>query len=59
MTAPAAAVPDSRAPAESPIRRRPLGHAVPAALVLLLIGLGADPTPLLPLIRATASMATR
>lgn len=37
----------------------PLGRAVLAALVLLLIGLGAYPTPLLTLIRATASMVAR
>jgi len=37
----------------------PLGHAVPAALVLLLMGLGTYPVPLLTRIRATASMATR
>lgn len=36
-----------------------LGHGVLAALVLLLIGLGAYPTPLLTLIRATASMVAR
>lgn len=56
MAAPTAAVPDSRAPAGSRIRAEPLGHAVLAALVLLLIGLGAYPTPLLTLIRATAAM---
>lgn len=38
---------------------RRLGHAVLAALVLLLIGLDVYPTPLLTLIRATASMVTR
>jgi len=37
----------------------PLGHAVLAALVLLLIGLGAYPAPLLTLIRTTTSMVAR
>ena len=36
-----------------------LGHAVLAALVLLLIGLSACPAPLLTLIRATASTVMR
>jgi len=36
-----------------------LGNAVVAALVLLLIGLGAYPSPLLTLIRASASMTVR
>lgn len=57
MAAPTTAMPESRAPAASRIRAEPLGHAVLAALVLLLIGLGAYPTPLLILIRATAAMA--
>jgi NADH-quinone oxidoreductase subunit N len=59
MTAPAATVPDSHAPSGSRVRGEPLGHAVLAALVLLLVGLGAYPAPLLSLIRATASMVTR
>jgi NADH:ubiquinone oxidoreductase subunit 2 (subunit N) len=41
------------------LQGRQLGNAVLAALVLLLIGLGAYPAPLLTLIRATASMAAR
>lgn len=48
-----------RALAESRDRGKPLAHAVLAALVLLLIGLGAYPAPLLTLIRATASMVAR
>jgi len=56
MTAAAPAISAAGAmPAGSRIRRAPLGRAVPAALVLLLIGLGAYPTPLPILIRATAS----
>jgi NADH-quinone oxidoreductase subunit N len=58
MTAAAVAEPHSRAPSERRMRREPLGHAVLAALVLLLIGLGACPAPLLTLVRATASMVT-
>lgn len=59
MAAPATAVTvtDSGSPVPGRTRGRPLGHAVLAALVLLLIGLGAYPTPLLTLIQATASMA--
>jgi NADH-quinone oxidoreductase subunit N len=59
MTAPAAVVPDNHTPFESHQGGRPLGHAVLAALVLLLIGLGVYPGPLLTLIRATASMMAR
>lgn len=59
MAAPVTAAADRQAPPESRDRGKPLGHAVLAALVLLLIGLGAHPTPLLTLIRATASMAAR
>jgi len=55
----ATAAADRQAPPESRDRGKPLGHAVLAALVLLLIGLGAYPTPLLTLIRATASMVAR
>jgi NADH-quinone oxidoreductase subunit N len=59
MAAPAADIPGTAAPAARRIRSAPLGHAVLAALVLLLIGLGAYPTPLLTLIRATASVVAR
>lgn len=59
MAAPVTVVADRQAPAECRERGKPLGHAGLAALVLLLIGLGACPTPLLTLIRATASMVAR
>lgn len=59
MMASAPAIPDSRALPEARMRGGPLGHAVLAALVLLLIGLGTYPAPLLTLIRTTASMVAR
>jgi hypothetical protein len=49
---------DLRTPEAAGDAARHLGHAVLAALVLLLIGLGAYPTPLPTLIRATTSMVT-
>jgi NADH-quinone oxidoreductase subunit N len=73
MAAVPAAVPGGRAPAGSyegssgahppragrALAASRLGHAVLAALVLLLVGLGAYPTPLLTLIHATTSMVVR
>src|SRR6185437_1361746 len=59
MAAPLVEAPGEHVPAESHDRHKPLGHTVLAALVLLLIGLGAYPAPLLTLIRATASMVAR
>jgi NADH-quinone oxidoreductase subunit N len=59
MAAPMAVAPGGRVPSESHDHGQPLGHAVLAALVLLLIGLGTYPAPLLTLIRATASMVAR
>jgi len=59
MAAPAPAMAAGRAHPQSGMGGEPLGHAVLAALVLLLIGLGAYPAPLLTLIRTTTSMVAR
>ena len=59
MARPPLTAPDARAAPASRTRARLLGNAVVAALVLLLIGLGAYPSPLLTLIRASASMTVR
>jgi len=59
MAAPATAMPDGHPRPESGIRAKPLGHALLAALVLLLIGPGAYSAPLLTLIRTTMSMVPR
>jgi NADH-quinone oxidoreductase subunit N len=59
MAAPPLTAPHPRAAPASRARVRLLGNAVVAALVLLLIGLGAYPSPLLTLIRASASMTVR
>ena len=59
MTASPPEAPDGRTPSATRLAGMRLGNAVLAALVLLLIGLGACPTRPLTLIRATASMAAR
>lgn len=59
MTAPPLAAATAGAPSETRVQGRRLGNAVLAALVLLLIGLGTYPAPLLTLIRVTASMVAR
>ncbi|MGH8287548.1 MAG: NADH-quinone oxidoreductase subunit A [Steroidobacteraceae bacterium] len=63
MLAAALAVPGAKPPGPPhpgrPLAASRLSHAVLAVLVLLLIGLGTYPAPLLTLIRATAAMVAR
>ena len=59
IAAPAGPVPGDRARSRREIRGERPGHAVLAALVLLLMGLGTYPAPLLTLIRAGTSMVAR
>jgi len=59
MTAAPLIMQDDQAARAGGVHQGVLGNAVVAALVLLLIGLGAYPTPLLALIRASASMTLR